>query len=114
MAIEKKKKSLVASLARSIEEEEKAIDRRFEMADKYFNQDDSGKLAESNPPEKKSHKNRSKNGISQNFTLDVSKRRKNQIRKRKIVLPISGWAIRREVFDFRQQSSKIVKRPVRF
>ena len=56
MAIEKKKKSLVDSLARSIEEEEKAIDRRFEMADKYFNQDDSGKLAESNPPEKKSFK----------------------------------------------------------
>lgn len=56
MAIEKKKKSLVDSLTRSLEEEEKAIDRRFEMADKYFKQDDSGKLTESNPPEKQSLK----------------------------------------------------------
>ena len=36
MATTKKKKSIVDSLSRSIEEEEKTIDRRFEKADEYF------------------------------------------------------------------------------
>ena len=39
MATTKKKKSIVDSLSRSIEEEEKTIDRRFEKADEYFNKD---------------------------------------------------------------------------